>query len=245
MVHSFSNSPRLILPALARKSSVIHDEEFGDIEIHRVRGNILRLKIQTNGAIVAQLPHFTSVREVERLLEKSRENLRHNLKQMPTKKSYRDGDAIGKSHTLRLRDGVRADVKLKDLDIIVTIPQNSSGKARETLIKTAVEKSLRKEAKAYLPRELKYLAMKFGFHYERVQFTHAKSRWGSCSSTGTISLNIMLMTLPQELLDYVLLHELNHTIHMDHSAEFWTDLEKICPRAKLKRKKLRAFSPYL
>lgn len=223
----------------------MHDEEFGDVEIHRVRGNILRIKIQTSGKIVAQLPHFTSVREVEKLLERSRETLRKNLATAPNKKSYRDGDSIGKSHTLRLRDGVRENIELKNLDIIITCPKNSPTIARDRLIKTGVEKALRKEAKAYLPRELRFFAMKFGFHYERVQFTHAKSRWGSCSSTGTISLNIMLMTLPQELLDYVVLHELNHTIHMDHSAAFWADLEKICPHAKEKRRKLRDFSPYL
>ncbi len=224
---------------------VVHDDEFGDIEIRRVRGMYVRLKIQTNGKIVAQLPRLAPVREVVRLLENSRDNLRQSLARMPNKKSYSNDDKIGKSHILVIRNGVRESVTLQDREIIVTLKNSTTIQGRERLIKDGVEKALRKEAKAYLPRQLRYLAMKHGLSYDRVQFTHAKSRWGSCSTSGTISLNIMLMTLPNDLIDYVLLHELNHTRHMDHSREFWADLEKICPGAKRKRTYLRQFSPYL
>lgn len=214
-----------------------------------MRGSMLRLKIQTNGQIVAQLPHFVSTREVVKLLERSRPSLRQNLKAMPTKKNYHDNDTIGKSHILHLRsNAVRDHVMVTKSAINVDLTSRTSSAIREHLIKDGVEKALRLEAKAYLPRQLRFWALKFadrGIHYERVQFTHAKSRWGSCSSTGTISLNIMLMTLPQDLIDYVLLHELNHTIHMDHSAAFWAELEEICPHAKRRRKLMRQYSPYL
>lgn len=245
---SFNKLAAHVLPTTARTSSILHDDEFGDIEIRRVRGSILRLKIQTNGKIVAQLPHFVSTRAVSRLLEQSRASLRNSLKTMPTQKIYRDGDQIGKSHILRIRPAVRDNVTVKKMEILADVSPQTSPTARERLIKDGVEKALRMEARAYLPRRLRYFAMQFadrGLKYQRVQFTHAKSRWGSCSSTGTISLNIMLMTLPQELLDYVLLHELTHTIHMDHSAAFWAELEEICPHAKRRRKALRNYSPYL
>jgi predicted metal-dependent hydrolase len=206
---------------------------------------VVRLKIQTDGRIVAHLPHFASMREVARLLEKSRENLRENLEQMPTKKTYDDGDQVGKSHTLRIIRGVRNHVALKKLDIMVTIGGQTTEIEKNRLIKDGVTKALRVEAKAYLPRRLRFLAMEHGFLYERVRFTHAKSRWGSCSSTGTISLNIMLMSLPNELIDYVLLHELNHTKHMDHSTAFWANLEMICAHSKRKRTWLKQFSPYI
>ena len=229
----------------AAAAPIIHDDEFGDIEIRRVKGAYVRLKIQPSGKLVAQLPRFASVREVEKLLERSRANLRRNLAELPTKTAYADGEQIGKSHHLRIRDGARETVALHGLDIVVTLRPNTRPAARQQLIKDGVEKALRQESKAYLPRRLRYLAMTHGFSYERVRFTHAKSRWGSCSTTGTISLNIMLMSLPNELIDYVLLHELNHTRHMDHSREFWQDLEKVCPHAKRRRNWLKQFSPYL
>jgi len=234
-----------IRESLAVANKFLHDDEFGEIEIRRVRGSFVRLKIQPTGKIVAQLPRFAAIREVEKLLEKSRENLRQNLAKMPVKKTYRSGDQIGKSHKLTIREGVRENVALKNLQIIVTLRPTTSRTARERLIKDGVAQALRQEAKAYLPRRLKYFALEHNFKYRQVRFAHAKSRWGSCSTSGTVSLNIMLMTLPQELIDYVILHELNHTKHMDHSREFWADLEKICPHAKRKKTWLKQFSPYL
>jgi predicted metal-dependent hydrolase len=85
----------------------------------------------------------------------------------------------------------------------------------------AKKKLLTKKAKLYLPYRLDYFAKLYGYHYERVRFSHANTRWGSCSSNGTISLNIGLMQVPTPLQDYVLLHELAHLHHMDHSAAFW------------------------
>lgn len=223
----------------------LHDDEFGDIEIRRTSGGYVRLKIQTNGKLVAQLPRFASLSDVKRLLENSRQHLRQNMSRLPNHKNYNDGDQIGKSHRLRIRQGARDNVSLHNLEIVVTAKDSTLSAARNQLIKDGIAKALRKEAKAYLPRRLRYLAMNHGFSYKTVRFTHAKSRWGSCSSTGTISLNITLMSLPNDLIDYVLLHELNHTRHMDHSKEFWMDLEKICPNAKRRRTWLKQFSPYL
>ncbi|MCL2038240.1 M48 family metallopeptidase [Candidatus Saccharibacteria bacterium] len=230
---------------MVRSSSSLYDPEFGDIEIRRVKGSYVRLKIQTNGRLVAHLPRFVAVKEVERLLDKSRFNLRQNLHQIPTKKTYADGEQIGKSHRLRIKDGPREHIELRGLDINIYIKPTTAEATKNQLIKDGIAKALRKESKAYLPRRLKYLAMTHSFGYERVRFTHAKSRWGSCSTSGTISLNIMLMTLPNDLIDYVLLHELNHTKHMDHSREFWANLEKVCSHAKRKRTWLKQFSPYL
>ena len=223
----------------------MQDEEFGNIEIRRVRSASIRLKIQPDGRMIAHLPYFVPLCEVTKLLNKSRKNLRQTLQKMPIKKTYKDGDRIGKSHKLLIQEDVAESIKLRKLEIIISITENTSDSKKMQLIKDGIVKALRKEAKAYLPRRLKFLAAQNGFSYNQIRLTHAKSRWGSCSSRGTISLNIMLMTLPNELIDYVLLHELNHTRHMNHSLQFWADLEKVCPSAKKYRKELRNFSPYL
>ncbi len=179
------------------------------------------------------------------MIEKNRQQLRRILQKNISHKEYSDGDLIGKSHHLRIKIGVREQIKLNGLDLIVTLREDTTNASEAQLVRDGVAKALRKEAKAYLPRRLYYLAQKTGLHYERVQFTHAKSRWGSCSSTGTISLNIMLMSLPNELVDYVLLHELTHTKHMNHSTEFWNDLNQVCAGAKSKRSELKKYSPFL
>ncbi|HMQ09560.1 MAG TPA: SprT family zinc-dependent metalloprotease [Candidatus Nanoperiomorbaceae bacterium] len=234
-----------LFSSLSATAKIIHDDEFGDIHIKRTKGATISVRPKTDGSLVASLPYFVPVREIQRLINANRDQLRIAKQKTSGDKTYRDGDLIGKSHRLHISTGPREIVKTRGLTIEITLrPDTPSVKASQ-LIKDGVAKALRKEAKAYLPRRLAYLAMQTGFRYDQVRFTHAKSRWGSCSSNGTISLNIMLMTLPNELIDYVLLHELTHTKYMNHSPDFWRALEEVCPDAKQKRRFIKRYSPYL
>ena len=87
--------------------------------------------------------------------------------------------------------------------------------------------SLRAQAKASLPGRLKMLADRYGFRYNRVAIKHNTSNWGSCSTKGNINLNLNLMRVPVPLQDYILLHELTHLHHPDHSAAFHAELERL------------------
>lgn len=105
------------------------------------------------------------------------------------------------------------------------------------------KKMLAKKAKEYLPYRLEYLAELYGYKYDKCRLSHANTRWGSCSSNKTISLNIGLMNVPEVLRDYVILHELAHLNHMDHSEKFWAEVQSHDPRYKEHRKKLKMFDP--
>lgn len=107
------------------------------------------------------------------------------------------------------------------------------------------KKILMKKAREYLPYRLEYYAKLYGYSYNKCRLSHANTRWGSCSSNRTISLNIGLMKVPEPLRDYVILHELAHLNHMDHSKAFWAEVGSHDKNYKSHEKKLKMFSPGL
>ncbi|MBN1227102.1 MAG: M48 family metallopeptidase [Deltaproteobacteria bacterium] len=95
------------------------------------------------------------------------------------------------------------------------------------------------EAKKTLTERLESLARKHGFSYNRVFIRNQKTRWGSCSSMNNISLNVKLARLPDELIDYVIMHELVHTRIKNHGRSFWEEMGKYLRNAKEMCKTLR------
>ncbi len=95
------------------------------------------------------------------------------------------------------------------------------------------------EALTAIPPRVKEIAEKMGVSYGRITIRNQKTRWGSCSSKGNLNFNCQLMLLPEELRDYVIIHELCHRIEMNHSVRFWTEVERYCPQYMKLRKKLK------
>lgn len=106
-------------------------------------------------------------------------------------------------------------------------------------------KQIRAKAKQYLPLRTEFLAKKHGFKCGKVSLRNQKTRWGSCSAQNNISLNIALVLLKPELIDYVILHELTHVNHKNHSKDFWNALEDILPNYKTLRRDLKKQTTYL
>ena len=100
---------------------------------------------------------------------------------------------------------------------------------------------MKKDAREILERRLAELAQLHNFQYNRVSIRNQQTRWGSCSSKDNISLNMKLLHLPEELIDYILLHELVHTRVKNHSKDFWNELETIVPNARMMDNKLREY----
>ncbi|MFO7692198.1 MAG: M48 family metallopeptidase [Vicinamibacterales bacterium] len=91
------------------------------------------------------------------------------------------------------------------------------------------EARLRTRAAQELPARLRELAAIHGFAVSSVSVRNQRTRWGSCSPSGRISLNWRLIQVPPAVCDYVLLHELTHLRHLNHSARFWQELARLCP----------------
>lgn len=221
------------------------DPDLGLIKVKRVARARIHINFRTNGDIVLVAGLRSPEGAMRRHIELNRGYILANIKVRYGDHHYHNGDKIGRHHTLTVRSGARAITKIDERVATVIIPPNMGSAQMNQYIHSAVAKTLRREASRYLPKRLLFFADKFGYRYERVRLTFAKSRWGSCSASGTISLNIALMTLPDKLCDYVLLHELAHTKQMNHSSDFWRQLESTLPDARKLNDELRDYSPYI
>ncbi len=117
-------------------------------------------------------------------------------------------------------------------------------KQRETTGATPVEQLSREELekiKEKIGSRVRYYSKIMGVTVGRITIRNQKTRWGSCSSKGNLNFNYQLYYLPEELLDYVVVHELSHRRHMNHSADFWAEVEKYCHNYRIYRKKLKEY----
>lgn len=95
--------------------------------------------------------------------------------------------------------------------------------------KTDVVKWYRKEAKNYLAKRTEFLAKKYNLKYNRLFVRDSKNKWGNCSKEKNISLNWRLIKTPPQVIDYVILHELCHSVILKHTQAFWLKLSTVCP----------------
>ena len=114
-------------------------------------------------------------------------------------------------------------------------PDSSTG------IRQTVETFLRATAEVELPRRLEQLALERRLSTPRVTVRNQRSRWGSCSTRGSIALNWRLIQMPPTVSDYIILHELAHRRQPNHSPRFWREVESLCPWWKDSERWLRKY----
>jgi predicted metal-dependent hydrolase len=155
-----------------------------------------------------------------------------------------DGAHIGKNHRLRITEtsAKRHTTKVTSTDITVTLPTGTDPRSvkSQKAIKSACEKALLQEAEQLLPQRLAFMSNKHGIPYKSCTVKKLKSRWGACDNYGAITLNIYLLQLDWALIDYVLCHELAHTVHHHHQPSFWQLVSTLYPDYKTARKTLKS-----
>lgn len=137
----------------------------------------------------------------------------------------RKGWILRKLGEIREQSGMAVTVREGDMLFIrgnpVQVKLNGNGED----LQTGLWRILREHALDYLPSRVNELAAAHGFSYNGLKIRKMTSRWGSCTSRNSINLNSWLVMLPDHLSDYVILHELAHTVHKNHSPRFWKLLD--------------------
>jgi len=193
------------------------------------RARHYRLTLRRDGAAVATIPRRGSEREARRFVDLHRSWLeRAQARQQARPRAaavWTPGTSVlwrGETETIRLAtDGERPMVGL-GADVF-RIPRIGGD------LRPAIEAQFARLARIELPARTWELATVVGIGIKKVTIRNQRSRWGSCSARGTISLNWRLLQAPDFVRDYVIYHELSHLREMNHSARFWAQVAEVCP----------------
>ena len=206
-----------------KSENIINYLEFGDVRyVYNKRARNLSIRINQQGEIRVTIPRYVSQRRAESFLMTKKGWI---IKKLSEINQLADSGQ-------KLQEGDVLNVRGKSIPIVLQKDQKS--------VEDAIWRILTKEAHAYLPHRVEELAAKHDFEITGVKIRKMKSRWGSCTMKNSINLNSWLMMLPDHLVDYVILHELVHIRHRDHSKKFWEALDLVTGGSSKKlRKELR------
>lgn len=224
--------------------------ELGDITINKsLKATRLSITVKPTGVTVT-IPKSLSKTEALAFVDSKRDWIKGAIER--NKKRAKQPQIIippfaTRMHKLTVipQKESRYDIKIKSGDIVVSYPEymTSESESVQKIIKKAISEAYRIEAKQLLPQRVDTLAKTYKFKYRAVSFRNSVSRWGSCSGDNSISLSIHLMTLPNHLIDYVILHELCHTIEKNHGPKFHKLLNEVTGgKHLLMRSELKKFT---
>lgn len=217
---------------MQESKSILSHPEWGKITVTRkprARSIILRVR---GGCIYATLPYQCPISKLEEILVNNRDKLLRQVAATQIKKIDWDYTLQAPFFNLSLHRSNENYMRITGENGVYTLyspaTTDFSDNNRQQELRQAIKAALRHRAKQILPQRLAQLAAQHSLKYTSANVRDSHSRWGSCSTRGSISLSIYLVLLPIELIDYVLRHELCHTVHMNHSQQFWALLDKLC-----------------
>lgn len=199
-----------------------------------------------NGEVHVTMPICATVNDLEKALEKHKVKLREHIEQNSRKHIGYDFciDAPHFKFNLQTTHGELFQLMKKGITYTLLCPvgRDIDTPQQQEWLRKVIITALRDRARELLPPRLLQLAAREGFSYGKISIRDTHTRWGSCNAVKNISLSIYLALLPNHLIDYVIMHELCHTIEMNHSPRFWKLLdEKLACNAKLLRRELHSF----
>ena len=200
-----------------------------------------------DGGIVILAPKRVPDREVYDLMVKKAPWIRSKLAKKATlphiaERKFVDGDIflfLGEEYPLRVIDGPEAKAVLEEGVFVVQARRAHIQERRARSVRAAFLRWYKEEAETLFTDRTGYYADQMAAAPGRILFRNYKSMWGKCTGQGEITYNWKLVMAPPRIVDYVIVHELAHLHHLNHSRDFWDCVEKVIPDHKVRRKWLK------
>ena len=218
-----------------------------DYQLIRSNRKTVCIQLSSEGALIVRAPRRCPRAYIDAFVESKADWITAHQGQVLERNArrdafrFREGDRFslcGETVTVQIRPGCPLELK----DGVLSLPEGDISGSREAILRRA-----RLLGGPWLRERLDRWAGQMGLAYRALKFSTARTRWGSCSRDGVIRISLWLLFAPEKCIDYVLIHELSHLRHFDHSPAFWAEVERVLPDWKARRKALRLFQddPFL
>lgn len=192
--------------------------------------------VNRQAEIVIRAPHKTPVPFIESLVEQKKDWLTRALARVQVvSRTFAPGGVflyLGNEHTLLEIPQYSSSLTHDGINFLIS-------KYKLGSVKPLLEAWYRKQALHVLKDRTEFYSRLMGLNPKNISIRNTKSQWGSCSPSGDIQYCWRLVMAPLPVLDYVVVHELAHLVHKDHSANFWNMVQKYCPDFRARRKFLK------
>lgn len=216
----------------------------------RSRRKTISIKVSLDNGIEVRAPLKASKEAIIKVINDNEDWIRktyENIKKEGAKSldlKYETGEKVyflGKEIEIEVKEGAKCTISFNGEKFlfkmegdVLQVPHKREQMGRELYIAY-----LRQAGKKYLELRTRQLAAQYGFKVNVITIKNIKTRWGSCSTKNNINLNLRLMMAPEQVIDYVIIHELCHTVEMNHSQNFWKLVESIIPDYKQSKRYLK------
>ena len=210
-------------------------------KIIRSKRKTIALVVQRDGKLIVRAPKRATKREINVLVKKYADWIEKKQAQFLAEaesfspRKFVEGEEfffLGKIYFLQITGAKKTALRLWGEHFQLA-------KFAEENAEWHFEKWYKKEARKIFTKRVEFYAEKYDFEYAKLKLSSARTRWGSCSSNGNINLTWRLVMMPQEIIDYVIVHELCHLREQNHSRAFWAQVEAILLDYKKRRKWLK------
>ena len=197
------------------------------------RSKSASIKVE-DGTVIVIVPHDLNNERISKLLSDKEHWIKDKLKihrgtNPVSSKQYVSGENftyLGRNYRLKVNIGLYQPIKLSNGRFTITLLRGSDN---PEMVKDSLTSWYKQHAEAKLMDKTKRYAQRLGVSCKSIGIKSYKSRWGSCTVDGEIDFNWKIIIAPNSIVDYVVVHELCHLIHHDHSPKFWREVERVIP----------------